>query len=251
MATPLAAFGPGILIVRNMSLAVPAPVNIGYAQELTIDLSSTPKELYGQNQYPLAVARGTIKATGKIKAATLSGLAWNAAFFGQTFSSGGFAWTVGENHTLAATTQQVTNHTTFESDLGVTYVSSGLPLQQVASGSETTGFYSVSTGNGTYTVSTSDSVSALSFTYTSTVTAGQNLKVANQLLGNTPIFQLDYYTNYNQPTAKPFVVRIFNCVGSKVSLATKLEDFVMPEFDFAFFANSAGNPIEFVYPEVS
>ncbi len=252
MATPLAAFGPGILIVRNLSLAVPAPVNIGYAQELTIDTSATPKELFGQNQYPLAIARGTIKATGKIKAATLSGLAWNACFFGQTFTPGGYQWTVGEQHTLAATTQQVTNHTTFEEDLGVTYVSSGLPLQAVANGSETTGFYSVSTGNGTYTVSTSDSVSALSFTYTSTQsTTGQTLKVANQLLGQTPVFQLDYYTNFNQPSSKPFAVRLFNCVGSKITMATKLEDFVMPEFDFGFFANSAGNPIEYVFPEVS
>jgi hypothetical protein len=31
-----------------------------------------------------------------------------------------------------------------------------------------------------------------------------------------------------------------NCVGSKLAFATKLEDFVIPEYDFAVFANSSG-----------
>jgi hypothetical protein len=251
MPTPFAAFGPGILIVKNLSLAVPAPVNIGYAQELTLDLSATPKELFGQNQFPLAIARGTIKATGKIKAAVLSGLAWNACFFGQSFTPGGFAWTVGEQHTLSSTSQQVNNHTNFESDLGVTYQASGLPLQAITPGSETTGFYSVSAGTGTYTVGASDSGASLIFTYTQNVATGQSLKISNQLLGQTPAFQLDYYTNYNQPTAKPFAVRLFQCVSNKITLATKLEDFVMPEFDFGFFVNPAGNPIQYVFPEIS
>lgn len=251
MSTPFAAFGPGIVIVQNLTQAVPAPVNIGYAQELTIDISATAKELYGQNQYPLAVARGTVKATGKIKAATLSGRAWNAAFFGQTLAPGGFSWNVGEQHTLAATTQQVTNHTTFDVDLGVNYVASTLPLGRVADGSETTGYYSVSYSTGTYTVSTSDSISALSFTYTNTTTGGESLTVANQLLGVTPVFQLDYYTNLNQPTSKPFAVRLFSAVANKLSMATKLEDFVLPEIDFGFFANSAGNVMEYCFPENS
>lgn len=251
MSTPLAAFGPGILIVQNLSTPLPAPVNIGYAQEFSVDVNATAKELYGQNQYPLVVARGTAKATGKVKAATLSGLAWNAAFFGQSFAAGGFVWNIDEAHTLAALTQQVTNHTTFESDLGVRYTASSLPLQRVAPGSETTGFYSVSLTTGTYTFSTSDSISALKFTYTDSVTTGQQITVANTLLGNTPAFQLDYYTNLNQPTSKPFAIRLFNCVSSKLSLASKLEDFIMPEIDFSFFANAAGNVYEMVFPEVS
>ena len=251
MSVPFAAFGPGIVVVQNTTQAVPAPVNIGYAQELTVDLSATNKELFGQNIYPLVVARGTAKATGKIKAATLSGRAWNAAFFGTTMNAGGFAWNVGEQHTLAATTQQVTNHTTFDVDLGVTYQATGLPLGRVAAGSETTGYYSVSYSTGTYTVSTSDSTSSLLFTYTDTVTTGESLTIPNVALGTTPVFQLDYYTNLNQPSARPFAIRLYACVASKLSLATKLEDFVMPEIDFSFFANAAGNVLEYVFPELS
>lgn len=251
MATPLAAFGPGILIVQNVTNPTPAPVNVGYAQELTIDNTGTTKDLFGQNQYPLVSARGTIKATGKIKAAVLSGLAWNAVFFGQSMTPGGYQWNINEKHTLAATTQQVTNHTTFDTDLGVTYVSSRLPLQRVAAGSETTGFYSVSLSTGTYTVSVSDSTAYLQFTYTNDVTTGQSLIVQNQPIGQTPAFQLDYYTNLNQPTAKPFAVRLYSCIANKLSIATKLEDYVMPEIDFGFFDRGDGIVWDAVFPEVS
>ena len=73
MTTPLAVFGPGILIVSRTDIVVPAPVNVGYAQEFSIDATASSKMLYGQNQWPLAVARGTIKGTGKFKAARFNG----------------------------------------------------------------------------------------------------------------------------------------------------------------------------------
>jgi hypothetical protein len=251
MTTPLAAFGPGIIILQNVTQTTPAPINVGYANEFSIDLSASTKQLYGQKQFPLAAARGTVKATGKIKAATLSGLAWNAAFFGQSMAAGGFQWNVDEAHTMAGTTVQVTNHSTFDADLGVRYAATNLPLQRVAAGSETTGYYSVSTSTGIYTVSSGDNAAGLLLTYSNTTTGGQSLTVANQLIGNTPVFQLDYYTNLNQPTAKPFAIRLYAAVASKFTLASKLEDFVMPEIDFEFYANAAGNVYEMVFPEVS
>lgn len=250
MSTPLAAFGPGILIVQRTDIAVPAPVNIGYAQEFSIDAAGSTKELYGQNQYALIAARGTVKATGKIKAAVLSGLAWNATFFGQSFASGGEAWNIDEAHTVAATSQQVTNHSGFAIDLGVRYAATNLPLQRVAPGSETAGSYSVSTGAGTYTFAAADETGLL-FTYTNAVATGQTLAVNNKLIGTTPTFQLDYYTNLNQPTAKPFAVRMYACIGSKLSMASKLEDFIMPELDFSFFDNGSGKVWEMIFPEAS
>lgn len=250
MSAPFAVFGPGIMIVQNLSAATPAPVNIGYAQEFSIDFTATNKELFGQYKFPLAVGQGTIKATGKVKAAVVSGLAWNAAFFGQSFVSGGWGWNIDEAHTLAATTQQVTNFTGFDVDLGVRYAASNLPLQRVAAGSETGGAYSVSTTIGRYTFVAADETGLL-FTYTNTNTTGQTLQVKNQLIGATPVFQIDYYNNLNQPTAKPFAARFYSCIGSKLSWATKLEDFAMPEIDFGFFANAAGNVMGMVTPEIS
>ena len=262
MSTPLAAFGPGILIVQRTDITIPAPVNIGFAQEFTFDISGTIKELYGQNQWPLAVARGTIKGTGKIKAATLSGLAMAAVFYGQTNStSNQLAWTIGSTFTLSTASTaavQVGSSLTFDTDLGITYANSGLPLQRVSTGSEATGKYSVgSTAPGLYNFAAGDTTSGaaggtpIKITYTSTTTVGQSLLLPNQLIGSTPTFQLDYYTNFNQPTSKPFVFRLYACVASKLMLPFKLEDFAIPELDFSVFANAAGNIFNTTYPEIS
>lgn len=256
MSVPFAAFGPGILIVTRTDVSPSPAVNVGYAQEFTIDLSGTTKELYGQNQYPLVQARSTIKATGKIKAATISGIAWNNIFFGGTLTpASGIAWTIGEADTIPASstfTVQVSGHATFEADLGVTYAVGGLPLQRVTAVAAA-GQYSVNVGTGTYTFFSADAGLGVLITYTTTITTAtsQKLIVTNQLIGTTPTFQLDYYTNLNQPSAAPFAVRIFACVASKLSMAFKLEDFAMPEFDFGFFANGSGNVLEYVFPQIS
>ena len=246
----LPAFGPGVCVVRRTDTATPLSVNIGYAQELSLSVKGNTKKLYGQNQFALAVARGTVAVTGKIKAAVLSGVAWNATFFGNTFTTGKDNYYFSEAHTPGSTTQAVTNATGGISDLGVFYASTLLPLLRVASG-PAVGQYSVVESTGTYTLNASDEV-ALLFNYSNFSSAsGQQLNVVNQQIGVNPTFQLDYWTNYNSPTSKPFAMRLFNCVASDFTIATKLEDFVMPEISFDVFANAAGNVFNMDFPEIS
>lgn len=258
MSVPVAAFGPGIAIVTRTDIANGPPVNVGYVNEMTIDFAGTTKELFGQNQYPLVQARGTIKATGKWKSATLSGIAWNNVFFGQSFATGGIDWDIGEAQTIPATpfTVTVTDAATFDADLGVTYTATGLPLQQVAAGAEVAGkSYSVTqTGvnKGKYVFAAGDTTLAVKITYSKTLSgAQQTMNVVNTLIGTTPTFQLDYYTNLNQPAKKPFIVRIFGAIAAKIALAAKLEDFIMPEFDFGLFADGSGRVANLYFPEVS
>lgn len=263
MSTPLAAFGPGILIVSRTDITIPSPINVGYAQEFSIEAAGTTKQLYGQFQWPLAVARGTIKGTGKFKAATLSGLAWGALFYGGTGPSttNQIAWNPGSTFTLSTASTaavQVGSSLTFDADLGITYVASGLPFQRVSTGNEAAGKYSVgSTAPGLYNFAAADTTAGptggtpVKITYTNTTTVGQSLIATNQLIGSTPTFQIDYYTNFNQPTAKPFVVRLYSAVAAKHMIASKLEDYILPEFDFDIFANAAGQVYNMVFPEVS
>jgi hypothetical protein len=246
----LGAFGPGIVIVTRTDTTTPLSVNIGYAQEFSFSAKGSTKKLYGQNQFPLLAARGTVAATGKVKAAMLSGLSWNAAFFGNAFTAGKDNYYFNETHTVASTTQVVTNATGGIVDLGVSYAASGLPLQRVAS-APAVGQYAVNTTTGTYTLNVTDEV-ALNFSYSNFSSAsGQQLNVVNQLIGTNPTFQLDYWTNLNQPASKPFAVRAFACVASDLSFASKLEDFVMPELSFDVFANAAGQVFNINFPEVS
>lgn len=252
----IAAFGPGILIGRRLDIANGTPINVGYANEFGYDLSGSTKSLFGQNQYPLVAARGTVKASGKFKAAVVSGIALNALFFGSTLSSGGDQWVINEAASVPAPsgpyTVTVAGSATFIADLGVTYSLTGLPLQRVGSGSEAVGKYSVNESTGVYTFAAADASAALLFTYSKQLTgSGQSMILTNQPIGFTPTFRLDYYTSLNQPTAKPLVTTLYSCVSNKLGFGFKLEDFMMPELDFDMFANASGQVIKTTYADVS
>ena len=255
MSTPLAVFGPGILIAQRTDITIPAPINVGYVQEFSIETAATNKALYGQKKFPLVQAQGTIKATGKMKNATLSGLAINAMMYAGTFSTSNvLQWNIDSTFTTSTTAATITvgSSLTFESDLGVRYASGNLPLQRVSTGSEAVGKYSVS-GTNVYTFGGTDITSAtpIKITYTTNNGTGQALIVSNTLIGTTPTFQLDYYTNLNQPTSKAFIVRIYQCISEKLAMSFKLEDYMTPELDFGLFANNSDQVYDFVFPEVS
>jgi hypothetical protein len=252
MTTPFDAFGPGIVIVTRTDVANSTPVNIGFAQGLSFDFSASAKDLTGQNQFPLDVARGAVKVTAKMTSAVLSGLAWNTVFFGESFATGGLAWAPDEAGTIPSVgpfTSVVTNTATFDQDLGVKFGDSALPLIKVASGATpTTGQYAVSPTGGTYTFAAADAGRPILRTYSYTTTGGQTLAINNHLLGYAPKFQLDYFTSRDN---KALIGRYYQCQGTKITLASKLEDFLMPEMDFSVLANSAQQVAKLYFPEVS
>jgi hypothetical protein len=242
---PQGLFGPGILWLTRTDVAASTPTNIGYINEFSYDFSFETKQLYGQNQFALLAARGTAKTTGKMKAATLSGSALNAVLIGGT-------WTAGTQYdatTSAATaipatpftiTPTVPSSGTFNSDLGVVNSATGEPLTFIASGTPTTGQYTQTAG--AYLFSTADHTSgisvSISFSYTFLTAPGQSMVIANQLIGNTPTFQLDYKTTLYGAT---YYLRLYQCIGGKASMAHKITDFMLPEYDFEFFANASQN----------
>ena len=239
---PQALFGPGILFVTRTDVANSTPCNIGYINEFSIDISFDTKQLYGQNQYALLAARGTAKSTGKMKAATLSGNALNTVLIGGS-------WTAGTEYNLTSTAATVVPATPFQitptvpssgiwnSDLGVINAATNLPLTLVT-GTPSAGQYAVAAG--VYTFASADHVSGISviisFSYTwTTGSTGQNMVIANQLIGTTPTFQLDYKTILFGAT---YYLRLYQAIGGKTAFAHKLNDFMMPEYDFDFFANA-------------
>jgi hypothetical protein len=67
------------------------PRQFGVLQEIQIDFDWSDKELYGQRQFPIAIARGQGKITGKAKFAQILGLLYSDIFFGLTPATGQFA----------------------------------------------------------------------------------------------------------------------------------------------------------------
>jgi len=245
------SFGSGVLLGTRTDIANATPLNFGLVQEVTIDESATIKELTGQFQRPVAIARGTIKTTGKAKVARISGMAFANLYYGVVPTAGQVATSFAEADTVAATspfTVTVANSSTFVADAGVLYATTGLPLTLVAS-TPAAGQYSVNTSTGVYTFNSADAGKAILASYTYTVGgAGQKFTVANQLLGTTPTFQALFYTTFQ---GQAISLRLNNCTSNKLSFHTKLEDFIMPEFDFSCFADAAGNVMTWSFAEVS
>jgi hypothetical protein len=239
---PQGLFGPGILILTRTDTATPIIANVGYVNEFSYDFSFDTKELYGQDQFALLAARGTAKATGKIKAATASGQTLNSLLLGGS-------WTTGTQYDLSTSastpipvspftiTPTVPNSGTWNADLGVVNASTLVPLEPT-SGSPSAGQYTVSAG--VYTFSTADHTAGvsviISFAYSYTGATGQSQIVLNSLIGTTPTFQLDYRSILY---GSSYYVRFYNCIGGKWSMNHKLTDYAMPEYDFLFFANAA------------
>lgn len=241
-------FGSGTLFgfpSGGNTAANPTPMQFGTLQDVSLDISGDVKQLFGQRQFPEAVARGKIKLGGKAKFARINGKMINDLFFGQTLGSGMKGVAVDESHAIPTTPFTVTitppNSGTFFSDQGVRYASTGVPFTRVSSG-PTLGQYSVT--GGTYTFSSADNVAGavalISYTYALSAT-GTQLNITNQLMGFAPTFQVVLATVYN---AQQMNVLLYSAIASKLNIVTKQEDFIIPEFDFEAFANSAGQVID-------
>jgi len=221
------------------AVVVPTPVKFLACQDISIDLSFDSKTLYGGSQFPLAVGRGKGKASVKAKFGQVNGALFNAAFFGQTFTTGQeqyFQDITGQ--AIPATPFTITvvpaGSGVWAADMGVRNAA-GVPMTRVAS-APTTGQYSVTAG--AYLFAAADTGLVVLIDYRYTILTGRKIAIANQLLGSTPTVSIDIVVPY---LGKQLTCRFPNGVSSKLAIATKLDDFTIPEIDLDVFADPTGN----------
>src|SRR5574341_143518 len=184
------SFGTGTLFGRKIPASgVVTPVKFGAVQGVNVDISFTTKELYSKNQFPLDIARGVAKVTGKAQFAQLTGLAFNDIFFGNaSLGTGSRQTIVDEAQTVTSNAITVTHNAGFIRDLGVNYSANGAYRDRV-SATPLVGNYSCNESTGVYTFNASDNAvaSKVSYQYTD-ASNGKTVTIANQLLGNSPTF---------------------------------------------------------------
>jgi len=129
----------------------------------------------------------------------------------------------------------VANAATFTGDLGVTYANTGVVLTYVAS-NPSQGQYIEQ--NGVYSFNVADAAAPvlINYLYTSS-TSGFTINGGNPLMGNTPKFQATFNQQYNNQGT---TLTLYSCVASKLTFPTKIDDYVIQEFDFMAYANAAG-----------
>ncbi|MEW6563319.1 MAG: hypothetical protein AB1400_08840 [Pseudomonadota bacterium] len=248
------SFGAGVLFARQLTdasgtaIANPTPIEFGVLQDVTLDVSFDLKQLYGQNQFPVAMARGKGKITGKAKAAEINGGLLNGILFGQTLATGLVGVFKATSTTTVAATITVAPPAagTYQKDLGVYSATDGKPYTRVAS-APALDQYTVNEATGAYTFNTGDIGALVYIDYSYTAAAGGvKSTVVNLPMGYTPTFSIDLNLDYN---GKKATIQLPNCTSDKVGIATKLEDFMIPEFSFQAFADAMGNVMTYSFTE--
>lgn len=241
-------FGAGKLIATPTNLADgtaianPTPVILGTMQDISLDLSTEIKTLYGSKRYPIAVGQGKGKTEIKAKYAEIDGGILGSLFFGKTAAAGIKAAVFDSAGTIPATPFQLTmappNSGTFVADLGVMFDATGVQLTRVAS-APATGQYSVNASTGAYTFAAADTGKVVKISYEYSANAGgQVWTLTNETMGYTPSFSLLLQNGYD---GKSLVCRLNRCVSGKLSLPLKSDDFAIYDFEAEAFADNAGN----------
>jgi hypothetical protein len=237
-------FGSGVMFAVRKDVANATPVRFGAMQNVSIDFSGDTKMLYSQAQYPIDVARGKVKISGKAQIAQISAAIFNTIFFGGTLAAGQTLISYNESITIATVVAAANAGAAFVDDLGPQFQaqtngSNSGPLTLVAS-SPAAGQYSVS--NGTYTFASGDAAKLAYLNYSYTVTTGMTVTGGNPFMGNTPYFTAEFSDTFEGGN---ITLKLYRCVGTSISLPTKIDDFYVSDFAFDAFADASNNTFLF------
>lgn len=244
-------FGAGVLVgtptadAFGTAIALATPVRFGALQDISLDISFDTKMLYGPNQFPLAIGRGKGKVTGKAALAQINGLLWNSLLFGQTMTAGILTDVNDTTGTaVPATPFTITvvppSSGAFGYDLGVINANS-VPMVRVVS-APVTGQYSMTAGAYVFAAADVGIKMFINYNYTATSTTGRLSTVNNVPMGYAPTFQADLVLPFS---GKNLTVSLPNCISTKLGLATKLDDFAIPSFEFDAFAGAGGSVLTY------
>lgn len=235
-------FGIGALWGTRNDVAGVGPDQFGVLQDNTIDFSFELKELYSQLQFPLDIARGKGKITGKAKIARVFGALYADLFFGSTYSTGEDNVSENEQHTIVSAAVTVTNASTYVSDLGVYYNAAGNNRFTYVTGAPTAaGTYTIGS-NGIYTFFTADIGQSVAISYVYTDTSGKTIELTNNFMGYTPTFMGTFYQQRNtQGASGQLTLRLNECVSNHFSLPSKIDDYAIPDFDFSAFSSGTNS----------
>ncbi len=234
-------FGAGMLIGFSGDKS---PVQFGALQGVELSFDGSIKELFGQYQLPIATARGTAKVNGKAQFANINATLLGNLYFNETPAPGQTLLAINEAGTVPAGQPYkitVSKSATFVTDYGVIDAETGLPFKKVLGAPTAAGEYQLELAlgvpTGAYVFASDDASNAVKISYSYTVATGKTITITNQLLGDAPVFQVMLQQTFD---SKKFGVVLYKCTSSKLSIPTKLEDFVISDFEFGAFVNDAG-----------
>lgn len=230
-------FGTGQLFATPVGGG--APLRFGALQDVSVDFSGDIKQLFGQYQFALDTARGKTKIEWKASTGNIDVEAFNQIFFGGTVNTGDELIQVfneaGAVPAMTAYTVTVAHGADFYLDLGVKLATTGEALKQVAATPAAMEYTVSDAGVYTFNVAQASANVLIDYLYESALTGG-SLDLSNQLMGNTPKFQLVLSQVYD---GKTFTLILYSNVADKLSLPLKQDDYLIGELSGQSMADAA------------
>lgn len=233
-------FGIGALWGQRSDVPNIGPDQFAILQDNSIDFTFEVKELYSQLGYPVDIARGKGKVTGKAKVARVFASLYANIFFGETVATGEDNVSENEVHTLSTSVLSVTNASTFVADLGVYYNTGGQLRFSFTGTSSPTAVGQYTTGtNGSYTFYTGDISAQISVSYVYTDANGKTITINNHFMGYTPTFIGTFYQQRNtQGSTGQMTLRLNECVSSHLTIPNRIDDYAIQDFDWQAFSGA-------------
>jgi hypothetical protein len=238
-------FGLGQLALIP-SGANPTPVQFAVLTDVTLDMNYDLKELRGQYQVAVDMARGPLKITGKAKNAAIASGVLLAFMAGGTRAAGTKIGIAGEAGTVPTTPFQITaaNGATFFEDMGVVDLTTGLLMTRGASATGT-GVYAVNTATGVYTFNTADSGHNVAISYSYTAAGnGYTTTLTNQLMQQSTPFIGAFYNTYG---SKQLGWRFPAVHVPKLSWSMKAEAYTEQDLDFSVTQDYTSTKVVDIY----
>jgi|SRR5580765_3415572 len=232
-------FGTGVLYgnpTAGNQPTNPTPFKFGVLQEVMVDFKADLKKLYGQNQFPVATARGKVNVDIKGKLAVFDPNMLNQLYFAQPAAAGYNLIADGEQGTVNSAAVTV-SHTPVVEDWGVQYKSTGQQLIKVPSAPAVGQYSGPNLTTGVYTFASGDNGNVVAISYTYAVNTGTTITLNNQLMGYAPELAMLLYNKFRN---KYLACELNDVTLGTISIPTKLEDFWIADFDGAANTDASG-----------
>lgn len=131
------------------------------------------------------------------------------------------------------------NTATWAGDLGVYFAATGNALTYVTTLPSATGEYYEQ--DGLYYFAPADNGLSVLLNYVYTSVSGLTIVSGNPFMGTTPKFIAVFNQVYN---GQQTTLKLFSAVANKLTLPTKIDDYVINEIDFMAYQNAAGSVFE-------
>jgi len=226
------------------------PLPLAVLKDITLEVSFDIKRLMGSNGFPVDVARGAGKITGKAKYAQVRGNLWASVLTGATTTTGSTYGVLNQSTGVISGAAYDVGFVkaNFVDDLGAVD-ETGTPLKVVAAAPAVGEYFvNMAGANPVYTFNAvaTGKTYTVSYSRKDGLTTSQTVTYNNQLMGASTIYQVAMFNSFR---SKNIGLKLFAVSIPKLGMGFKQDDYTDQDMDMEGFSDSSNRVLEMYFSE--